>query len=64
MGRDEYPVMTTLSLGIFIRIESGIFGNQQYSAYDNRGGRVGCQKKGRTGHTFAHRLQGGTQGVA
>ena len=28
VGRDEYPVMTTLTLGQLIRIEGGIKGNQ------------------------------------
>ena len=60
MGRDEYPVTITSSLDILIRTEGGILGIQQ-STYDNHGGRVGRQQKGRMGHTFSQQRQGFTQ---
>ena len=53
-GRDEYTVMTTLSLFPLIHTEGGIWGNQKLSAYESSGGRVGRQKNERMGHSFTH----------
>ena len=60
LGRDEYPVTTTSVLDILIRIEGGIRGNQQSSAYENRGGKGGYQHKEHMGHTFTQH-KGGTE---
>ena len=52
VGRDEYPVKTTSSLDILIGTESGIWGNHQYSTYENCMVRGGLQHKERIGNTF------------
>ena len=53
--------MTTSDLDIFICIEDGIHRYQQ-STYDNCGSIGSHQQKGRTGHTFVQKRQGGTHG--
>ena len=45
MGRDEYPVMTTLELDVLIRIEGGVLGNHQSSTYETCRGKGGRQNK-------------------
>ena len=59
MVRDEYRVMTTSASDLLICTKNGIQGDQQSSAYENRGSRVVCQHKERMGQTFT-RHKGGT----
>ena len=61
VGRDEYPVTTTLVLDLLIRVEFGIHGNQK-STYDHCVSKGSRQKNGRMRHTFVQQRQGFTQG--
>ena len=52
VGRDEYPVTTTLALDLLIQAEGGIRGNQKISTYKNCSNRGVQQNKERMGHNL------------
>ena len=58
LGKGEYPVTTILTLYLFICTEGGISGNK-HSTRENCGGRGVRHQKGRMGHTFSQKRQGG-----